>query len=432
MNGNGDDFRFSIAVKDGTVIVEFGTPMPCISLTPRVATNLGTLLVKRAREAAQKNGGPRYRRIKDFATYWVSEDLRSLILYLCWYDDQTEQTCRKTLQTQDLETAFAIVRGLEQRRISGNPGDLKQKPLTTVNDLLDWRAPYIESLVSAESGRAEVKRLRRLLGEKLIASLVRSDFEAFRDAAVTTENITIGTVARTLTTLRSALNRAGQDRLLRRDDIPFVPNFADKNYGRSAPPKARIVAIVELARWIDGIRDLHVLVFIIFLINTAARPGAVLGLTSEQIDLDRGVVALNPAGRIQTKKYRPVLPLTSTVLPWCQNLPPGHLITYRSKPIREIDTALIGASSRAGLPGGEGGYSVRHALARFMRAQGVPLDQISVWLGHTVPPTSPETTLTYSPDSPAYLSDAKAAVEEFVRRVNALTKADLLRPPWTE
>lgn len=38
--------------------------------------------------------------------------------------------------------------------------------------------------------------------------------------------------------------------------------------------------------------------------------------------------------------------------------------------------------------------------------------------------------MIYSPDSPVYLADAKRAVEDFMHRLNALTKRDLLVPPW--
>jgi integrase len=372
----------------------------------------------------------RYERLADIGPYWVARDRATGILYVCWYDGGGRQTRRRSLRTTNVELALSTVRGIVDRGIVGDPGDaLADRPLRTVAELLDWDAPYAERLISVETELNGRARIRRLLGERRIAALLPSDFDAFRDACVT-EGIKIGSVSRALTSLRAALNRAIGDRRLRRDDAPAVPEYANKNYTRSVPPRARILTLAEIARLIDAIAEPHLLLYVVWLCNTAARGGAILDLTRNQIDLERQLVNLNPAGRIQTKKWRPTLPLTSTVLPWCADLPPGPLITWRGRPIAEIDTAFKRACARAGLAGGEGGYSIRHALARYMRMQGVPLHEIAVWLGHIRPPESPATTLIYSPDSPAYLATAKAAVEKFVRDIATLTQRDLLCPPW--
>jgi integrase len=351
--------------------------------------------------------------------------------YLSWYDGEKRQTRRRSLKSQNIEYACALVRSLVERGIAGDPGKaLDERPLRTVSELLDWHGNYVEALVSCEAEKNQIKRLKRLLGDRRISLLVPSEFEAFRDTCLTDEKISIGTISRTLSTLRRAVNRAADDRKIRRESAPHVPEFRTKNQIRSAPPKGRIMSLEELARLIDAIDHLHLLLFTIFTMNTACRPGAALDCATGQIDLLRGVVDLNPEGRLQTKKYRPTLPVTSTLRPWLLDLPPGRLITWNGKPIAEIDRAFAKACHRAELPGGEAAYSLRHMIGRHMRRQGVPLEQVSVWLGHVQPPMSSQTTLIYSPDSPDYLSDAKRAVEDFVHRLNALTRRDLLLPPW--
>jgi hypothetical protein len=143
-----------------------------------------------------------------------------------------------------------------------------------------------------------------------------------------------------------------------------------------------------------------------FTLATTTETAELLRL-SKQIDLPRGVIDLNLPKRQQTKKYRPSLPVTAT---------------WNGRPIAEIDPAFFRARARAGLPGGEAPYSVRHALGRHMRQLAVPIEQISGWLGHVQPPTGSETTLIYSPDGPDYLAEAKRALDDFVHRLNALTK----------
>ena len=50
-------------------------------------------------------------------------------------------------------------------------------------------------------------------------------------------------------------------------------------------------------------------------LNTLARPDAVLDLSPAQVDFKRRLIKLNPDGRKQTKKYRPVVPISETLLP---------------------------------------------------------------------------------------------------------------------
>ena len=62
----------------------------------------------------------------------------------------------------------------------------------------------------------------------------------------------------------------------------------------------------------------HLLRFCIISLNTLARPDAVLDLSPMQVDIKRRLIKLNPDGRRQTKKYRPVVPISETLLPWME------------------------------------------------------------------------------------------------------------------
>ncbi len=371
-----------------------------------------------------------FKRVKEYTHYWLAIAVPSGVHYASWYDALAEQTRRRSLDTTDPEAAFATMRSLEERGITGDPGTaLHLKAIRTVAELLDWHEDYTKTLVSAEDEGLNIRLLKRHLGKRQVASLVEEDFDAFRNIRLAAGR-TLGTVSRELTTLRSAIKRAVRNRRLRRDAAPHVPEYADKNYKRSAPPKGRVMTLQELAKLIDAFVEVHMLIYVVWLINTAARPGAILDVTDVQIDIERNRVNMNPPGRIQTKKWRPTLPIPTTLLPWCTDLPPGHVITWRGARVQSIKRGFTKAARRAGLPGHEASYSVRHMLGRYMRKKGVMVDEIALWLGHIQPPDSVETTLIYSPDEPEYLMNAKAAVEAFVRELNDLTRHDLLVPPW--
>ncbi len=83
----------------------------------------------------------------------------------------------------------------------------------------------------------------------------------------------------------------------------------------------------------------HMRAFLAILIGTAARPEAALQLTRFQCDLERGTINLNPPGRAQTKKRRPILPMADWLRPWIEAAD-GHLVAYRGRPVRKIAGAF--------------------------------------------------------------------------------------------
>lgn len=48
--------QFAIGVKDGKVILDFGTPVAWVGMNPQQAADVASLLIKRAREAGRANG----------------------------------------------------------------------------------------------------------------------------------------------------------------------------------------------------------------------------------------------------------------------------------------------------------------------------------------------------------------------------------------
>ena len=48
--------QFAIGVKDGKVVLDFGTPCAWVGMTPQQAADLAGVLLKRAREAGRLNG----------------------------------------------------------------------------------------------------------------------------------------------------------------------------------------------------------------------------------------------------------------------------------------------------------------------------------------------------------------------------------------
>lgn len=351
-------------------------------------------------------------------------------LYVAWYDAGARQIRRRSLGTKDVAKAVAMVTALVDRGINGDPIDaLKSKPIHSVRELLEWHRPYVRSLASAEAEEIHIDHINNsLLADRRLASLTQIDFEGLRDAWVA-DGISIATVSRRLSTLRSGVSRAVNNRLLARDHAPAIPEFRTKNHIRAAAPKGSICATRQFASLYDAVSEPHLNVLLALLFALAARDGAMFDLKGEQVDRENNLINLNPNGRMQTKKYRPVLPIVAPLQAWTAFFPAGHVIQWRGARLRSAKSGIRRAVINAGLPRTVNPYSVRHSLGRYMRLNRVETEEIAIWMGHMAPPDNPETTLVYSPYDPSYLQNAKAATEAFFREIASHARTPLLEPP---
>jgi integrase len=271
-----------------------------------------------------KQPSSHYIDVATIGSYRIVRSASNDSLYLSWYDAQSRQTRRRSLKIQNVEKACSVARSIVERGVTGDPKDaLVVEPLRTVSDILEWHRPYTQTLASAEAEGIQIERLKRLIGNQHIALMVPVDFDSFRDTCIAQDKISLATVSRTLSTLRSGIRRAADNKLVARQDVPKIPEYRTKAIVRAAPPKGRVMTLEELARLIDQVDQLHLLVFLIVLINTACRPGAAIELETDQIELQQGLLHLNPAQRVQTKKFRPSLPITETLRPWLDGVPPA-------------------------------------------------------------------------------------------------------------
>ena len=156
----------------------------------------------------------------------------------------------------------------------------------------------------------------------------------------------------------------------------------------------------------------HLQAFILWALGTAARPDAVLDLHSNSIDLEHGIVSLNPPLREQTKKYRPTVKLPDTLR---RTVTDGYQVTFRNKRLVSIKKAWRSHRDACGFDSKVNPYSLRHTIARHLRASGVPAWEVSAQLGHKRKDLS--ITEIYAPFDPSYLSNAVVAIDDFLAQV---------------
>jgi integrase len=165
--------------------------------------------------------------------------------------------------------------------------------------------------------------------------------------------------------------------------------------------------------------------FTMLALNTLSRPGALLELRRAQCSLGDRLIFLNPEGREQTRKFRPVVPITETLYPLIKAAPPGLLVHWRGKPVRQIDRAWRETVARAGLGQGIDRMTLRRTMARELRRRGVQPWDVGGIMGHRS--KEHDTTEIYAEYDPNYLSRAVAAIDGFMSDVGRVAARPIVR-----
>jgi len=180
---------------------------------------------------------------------------------------------------------------------------------------------------------------------------------------------------------------------------------------RPAPPerKDRHLTRADFKKLLAGAVAPHAKLYMLLGIFTAARPSALLDLTWDRVDFERGTVNLNPPGRVQTAKRRPVVALNDQAI---EALKLAYLarqsewvIERGAKKVANIKKAFQAASDRSGVHATP--YTLRHTAAVWMAEAGTPMAEIAQFMGHD---DSATTEKHYARFSPTYLRGAANAL----------------------
>ena len=191
------------------------------------------------------------------------------------------------------------------------------------------------------------------------------------------------------------------------------------HYGKDAPiivapppskPRDRYLTKEERERLLSHIEAPHVRLFVTLALTTGARMGALLDLTWDRVNLERGLIDLNPAGRDITNKRRTVVPINSRARSELEKAKKAaltdYVIEYGGKQVASVKRAISAAAKRSGVPCSP--HVFRHTAAVWMAEADVPMEKIAQYLGHT---STRVTFATYARFSPRFMEDAAAALD---------------------
>ncbi|MHA6324552.1 tyrosine-type recombinase/integrase [Roseivivax sp. CAU 1753] len=210
-----------------------------------------------------------------------------------------------------------------------------------------------------------------------------------------------GTIRTQLNHMRTALNWAVKAGMI--ETAPFIEL-------PSAPaPKERYLTRQEVRKLLAAEAEPHIRLAILLMLTTAARVTAVLELTWDRVDFTRRQINLRTGAG--SRKGRAIVPMNETIRAALEEARAAalsdHVIEWAAKPVRSIKKGFARTVKSAGLKD-VSPHVLRHTAAVHMAEAGVPMDEISQYLGHS------ETRITaavYARFSPSHLMRAAKALE---------------------
>ena len=307
--------------------------------------------------------------------------------YAVWRENGT--TKRKTLETMDRGVAERRLTDLIRiRKLEGSTG--------TVSQLMK---AYLEEKKSARSfnsmetaWRAVEAMFGNLRPDQITRELCRSYTQKRRAAGISD-----GTIIKDLGVLKAAVNFAGKGSGAAWD-MPAAP-----------PPRERYLTKDERDRLLEACDLPHLKLFVELALGTAGRAGALLDLTWDRVDFERGQIRLSRGeGR---RKGRATVKMSSrlmTALLEAQKAATTeYVIEWAGKKVGSVKRSFETACEKAGLEDVTP-HVLRHTAAVWMAEAGISMSKIAQFLGHTKTSITEHVYARFSPD---HMKDAADALE---------------------
>ena len=206
-----------------------------------------------------------------------------------------------------------------------------------------------------------------------------------------------------LSRLRSALKWAENKRLIDRAPKIWIP--------APSPPRDKRMTREQVKAFLDACALPHVKLFAILAATTGARMGAILSLTWDRVDLERGLIRYADPTVAKTKKGRATAPINALA---GEALSEAHggattpfVIEWAGQRVKSVKKGLANAGTRAGTPWVTA-HVFRHSTASILAESGVSMGEIAQMLGHS---NTRMAESVYAKFSPTYLRKAAATLE---------------------
>lgn len=308
--------------------------------------------------------------------------------YAVWSDERGV-TQRAALHTADRDEAERSLIDFQRQRTA---------PVgSTVSDYvqayLDYKDGRIRDHVRLAGAWKNAKSTFGILRPDQITPELCEEYANHRRAIGRSD----GTILKEINVIRQALNWSKVNTA--RFEAPSAP-----------PPRDRYLTKIEARQLVEACMQPHVRLYVMLALHTAGRRGAVLGLTWDRVDFARNRINLTVVGE-KNRKRRATVPITDQLRPELiaaqEAAQTPYVIEYAGKRVLNIKRGFAAAAARAGLDDVTP-HDLRHTAAVWMAEDGVPMDEIAQYLGHS---SSRVTFAVYARFSPTHLQRAAKSLE---------------------
>ena len=363
-------------------------------------------------------------------TPWLDKEPGRPSWYIYWYDPKLDRVRRRSTRTTDDSLAQRLLGQFIIDRAEAEEDCEETEPNTVSRD------PALHPIAEAlnrwltEEASHQTQREQAVIG---VGHLV--DFFESRPVSAVTPGLcrryaewrgkAANTVRRELSYLARALNYAVEERRL-----TMAPKVSKPPPG---PSRTRFLTPTEIGALVQECSSrVHLWTFVVLMMTTGSRPGAILEMERDQVLWERDRLLMRPNGRAETTKGRPwevpLAPIARLAIVTAierenkradrrREAPCQHIVTWRGARVRDIGKAFGEAVTRAGLDAREVTPHVpRHTAASYLLQIGEPIWHVAQLMGHTVQ----RTTELYGHLSPTHLKSQVAALDRLVSQ-NSLT-----------
>lgn len=208
------------------------------------------------------------------------------------------------------------------------------------------------------------------------------------------------TIATELKYLRLAVNWAEKHGLIHKAPFIEVPP--------ESPARNRHLTKAEMRILLDCAASPHIRLAMELLLATAGRIAAVLELTWDRVDFERGKITLKTS---EAGKGRAIVAMTDRIrdvlLASYEERTCDSVVEYGGGPVKSVRKGIANAADRAGLAGVTP-HVFRHTAAVWLAESGVSMEEIAQFLGHRDVQVTREVYARYSPE---HLRKAAKALE---------------------
>ena len=232
----------------------------------------------------------------------------------------------------------------------------------------------LESYFNAKPGVIRRRYLLDFFRHHLPTGINEPLLEAYSTSRA---GLSASTIRSELGILNSALKWAVRVKILK--DAPFI------QLPEGSPPRDLWITRKEADKLVKAAGSFHIELFILIAKNTAARAGAILDLRWNRIK--HGRIDFNDPEKPRTRKKRAEVRITPELAEALAVAKKGartpFVIEYAGEPVRSVKKGFHRAAVRAEMPEVTPNV-LRHSVATWLAADGVPLEQIAALLGNSV------------------------------------------------